>query len=881
MTPSLKTKFYIPKPRTNSISRPRLIEALHNGLQKKLTLLSSPAGFGKSTLLSQWANGFKRSVCWLSLDSEDSDLPRFLSDLITAIQTIVPEFGLGIDRVLQVPQQPNTKSLLKTLINDLTDIPKKVILVLDDYHVCDSVQVDDALTYLLEHQPAGLHLVISSREDPNLPLARLRVQDQLNELRAADLRFTQEEVTSFLQKQTGLGLSQHQISILEKRTEGWIAGLQLAAVSLSGHKNTREFIESFSGSHRFVLDYLVEEVLNQQSETIKHFLQVTSILDRFCGSLCDAVLQDASVSSQETIEYLENSNLFIIALDNSRQWYRYHHLFADILRQCLHHQVSVKSDGKNVLSELNHRASLWFEEQNLTIEAFKYGARAGDFNDALRLAEGKGIPIYYQGAAVPVINWLRSLSSSELNSDPRLLVMYASALLANGRNSEVESKLLAAEAVLEPIGSEINHQDLKGQIATQRALLAAPYYQADSLLKYSRQALKNLDAENLTSRAIANWTLGFAYQLTGNTKAAGEAYYTAVSIARQTGNLFVDILASTGLGLIQEADLKLSLAVKTYQQIVDSVGEPALPTTCEAYLGLARIRYERNEIEWAEKTVLTSIQLAQQIEHADTFVAGQLLLIKIYLTQGKTTAASELLKAVEESVRENQFNEQIPDVAAAKVDILLIQENQKAAALVADSHDLPLCKARIAMNQGDAERAFGILTNEFNIAEEKNEPTKQLHALILLALALWKKGEKQPALNRLSKAMDLAEPAGILRSFADKGLAMLPLLNEAMKKEVRPDYTGSLLEVFAKNASNIKQESSEIKSSPHSLLEPLSKRELEILRLVAQGLSNQEIGQQLFIALDTVKGHNRNLFAKLGVQRRTEAVSRAHELGII
>ena len=391
----LATKLYIPPSRQRVVLRPRLVERLNEGLAagNKLTLVSAPAGFGKTTLVSEWVAGCGRPAAWLSLDEGDSDPSRFLTYLIAALQTVAPGIGEGVLTVLQSPQPPPLESTLTALLNDITTIPSDVVLVLDDYHVLDARPVDDALAFLVEHLPPQVHLVIATREDPALPLARLRARGQLTELRAADLRFTPSEAADFLNQVMGLDLTAEDIAALDTRTEGWIAGLQLAAISLQGRDDVAGFIESFAGSHHFVLDYLVEEVLQRQPESVQTFLLRTSILDRLCGPLCDAVLPDASASGQETLEYLERANLFIVPLDNERRWYRYHHLFAELLRQRLHQSLaSSGGDEGRSMAEYHIRASQWYEDNALEIEAFHHAAAANDIERAERLIMVGGSP---------------------------------------------------------------------------------------------------------------------------------------------------------------------------------------------------------------------------------------------------------------------------------------------------------------------------------------------------------------------------------------------------------------------------------------------------------------------------------------------------------
>ena len=429
--PILATKLYIPPSRRSVVLRPRLVERLNDGLAagNRLTLVSAPAGFGKTTLVGEWVAGCGRPVAWLSLDEGDSDPSRFLTYLIAALQTVAPGIGEGVLTVLQSPQPPPLESTLTALLNDVTAIPSDVVLVLDDYHVLDAKPVDDALAFLVEHLPPQLHLVIATREDPALPLARLRARGQLTELRAADLRFTPDEAAEFLNQVMGLDLSAEEIAALDARTEGWIAGLQLAAISLQGRADAAGFIASFAGSHRFVLDYLVEEVLQRQPEPVQTFLLRTSILDRLCGPLCDAVLLDASASGQETLEYLDRANLFIVPLDTERRWYRYHHLFADLLRQ-RRQQSAVSSGGED---EDHLRASEWFEANGLEIEAFEHAAAGHDVERAERLIEGRGMPLHFRGALVPILHWLESLPTTALDARPSLWVTYARCCSARAR----------------------------------------------------------------------------------------------------------------------------------------------------------------------------------------------------------------------------------------------------------------------------------------------------------------------------------------------------------------------------------------------------------------------------------------------------------------
>jgi LuxR family maltose regulon positive regulatory protein len=881
--PILATKLYIPSLRSKIVLRPRLIERLNEGLHHKLILISAPAGFGKTTLVSEWLAGCQRPVAWLSLDEGDNDPARFLTYLVAALQTISANIGVGILNGLQSPQPPSTESILTTLLNEIAAIPNNFILVLDDYHVIDSKPVDEALTFLLKHLPPQMHLVIATREDPPLPLARLRARGQLTELRAADLRFTPSEAAEFLNQIMGLNLSEEDIAALETRTEGWIAGLQFAALSMQGHQDTASFIKSFTGSHHFVLDYLIEEVLQQQSESIQTFLLRTSILDRLCGPLCDAVLGSPSASGQETMEYLERANLFIVPLDNERCWYRYHHLFAELLRQRLHQSASSGNEEGGV-AEYHIRASQWYEDNGLELEAFQHAAAANDVERAERLIEGKGIPLHVRGALVPVLNWLASLPKTVLDARPSLGVMYATLALMAGQTTGVEEKLCAAEAALaaalqgaEPVGKT---RDLIGQIAAARATMALTRYQPEAMITQAHRALEYLHPDNLSSRVRAIWTLGFAYQVQGDRAAARQAYTEAVAISQASGNIRFTIVAKISLAVIQEFENHLYQAVETYRGGLQLAGDHPQPFENEAHLGLARILYEWNDLEAAEKHGQQSLQLARQFDSViDRFVICEIFLARLKLAQGDVPGAAAMLAETEQSVRQNNFVQRIPEIAAAQVLVLLRQGDLAAAAHLAQTKDLPFSQARVYLAQGNPSAALAVLEPLRRQMEAKGWVDERLKVMVLQSVALHVNGQKEKAVQLLGDVLKLAEPDGFIRIFVDEGPPMAQLLSEAASLGVMPDYIGKLLAAFKAEKQKIEDKPDLSPVQPRNEL--LSQRELEVLQLIAQGLSNQEIGERLFLALDTVKGHNRRIYDKLQVQSRTEAIARARELGLL
>jgi len=880
-TPILATKLYIPPLRPHVVSRPRLLERLNEGLHHNLILISAPAGFGKTTLISEWVEGIERPAAWLSLDEGDNDPARFLMYLVAALQTLAASIGEGVLGVLQSPQPPPTEAILTALLNDITTIRDHFVLVLDDYHVLAAQPVDRALTYLVEHLPPHMHLVIATREDPQLPLARLRAGGQMTEVRATDLRFTHSEAAAFLNQVMGLTLSAQDITRLSTRTEGWIAGLQLAALSLQGQQDATSFITSFTGSHHFVLDYLVEEVLGQQSESVQTFLLRTSILDRMSGPLCDAVVLDPSASGRATLEYLERANLFIVPLDNERRWYRYHHLFADLLRQRLQQSIaSSTEDERGGVAELHKHASQWYEDHGLEIEAFHHAVAAKDVERAERLMEGKGIPLHFRGAVTAILDWLESLPKTVLDTRPWLWARYASLLLVNGQTTGVEEKLQAAESALQGTEADDKTRNLVGQIAAARATLALTRYQVEPMLAQSRRALEYLHPNNLSSRATAHWTLGFAHLLQGDRAAARRALTSAISLSQASGDIFTTILATIGLGNIQEVDNQLSLAAETYRRVLQLAGDQPLQIIYEAHLGLARVLYEWNDLEAAQQHGRQSLHLARQYERGiDRFVLCEVLLARLQLAQGDVAGAAALLAEAGQTARQQNFVYRLPDVAAAQVLTLLHQGHLAAAAHLAHLHELPISQARVYLAQGDTSAALAVLGSWRQKMEARGWEDERLKVMVLQAVALEAHGEQDQAVHLLCDALALAEPGGFIRLFVDEGRPMAHLLSEAAAYGRMPDYIGKLLAVCEAEEQKSEDTSSRLPAQP--MIEPLSARELEVLHLMAQGLSNQEMSERLFLALDTVKGHNRKIFGKLQVQRRTEAVARARELGLL
>ncbi len=934
----LATKLFMPPLRPVRVLRANLIGRLNEGLYRKLTLISAPAGFGKTTLVSEWVDALQtydyegreveNRIGWLSIDEGDNDPVRFLAYLVTAIRQVEgidATFGKGALSMFQSPRPPPMGTILTSLINKLAVIPLRIVLVLDDYHRIDSHAIHEVVGFLLENNPPQLHMVLVTREDPPLPLSRLRTRGQLTELRAADLRFTSAEAAEFLNRVMDLNLSAEEIALLETRTEGWIAGLQLAAISLQGGQDTQGFIQSFSGSHRLVLDYLMHEVLGRQPDAIQRFLLQTAILDRLTGSLCDALT--GREDGQTILEKLERANLFLVPLDEERRWYRYHHLFAGLMRKRLR-QDTTKFFGDEMVgtTELHRRAMLWYEDNGLELEAFHHAVAAGDTENAARLVEGDEMPLHLRGGLVPVLKWLDSLPATIFETRPVLWVIYASALLYAGRLSGVEEKLQAAEAALE--GAELNDrmnflvgltastraalsaitvagqpsgveqklqnaeavlqdteeeeksQGLVDMVSPRRAIFAIEQDQVETVIFQARRALAHLHPHQLDIRLSMTWLLGVSYQLRGDLTAAGQMYSEAITMGRTLGKPLITIPATIGLGNVQEAQNQLFLAAETYRRGLKLAGDQPLPVAAEACLGLARIHYEWNDLESAQHHWKQSTELARKLDITAQIVSCDVFLARLRLAQGQAAEAAEILAHAEHFVRQHDLGRQTPEVAAAQVLTALRRGHLATAVLLVQQHNLPLNRARVHLAQGDPDAALEVLAALRREVEARDWADERLKALVLQSVALQALGDQAAALELLGEAVTLAEPGGFVRIFLDEGVPVARLLDKVQARGMAPDYIHRILAASPAPES----QDSDLTSSQAAnleLIEPLSDRELEVLELIAAGLTNREVASRLYLSLHTIKVHNRNIYGKLGVKNRTEAAAKGRTLGIL
>jgi len=878
-----------------------LIERLNEGLHRKLTLISAPAGFGKTTLLSEWIAGAKRPVAWVSLDKGDNDATRLWTYFVAALQTIQSDIGEAALAMLQSPgvagatTPPPIEAILTTLINEIAEGPEALALVLDDYHLVEAQPIHEALAFLLDHLPSQMHLVIATRADPPLPLSRLRGRGLLTELRTADLRFTPDEAAAFLNQVMGLGLSAEDVAALETRTEGWIVGLQMAALWLQGRDSERiaHFVSAFTGSHRYILDYLTDEVLLQQPESVRTFLLQTAILDRLTGPLCDAVT--GRDGSQEMLERLDAANLFIIPLDDERRWYRYHHLFADLLRKRL------SQTQPDLLPALHRRASEWYEKNGLIAEAVSYALQARDVQRAARLVGGTGLAMLEHGDLRVVERWLDTLVDEEVRSEPWLCIARAWISAFTTRLDAVEPllhKVEQAAAGREPTStgrtlSESEWQHLCGHIAAVRACVAL--LQGDRLrtAELIQDALELLPADDAMTRAWAAMVLGLNLHQRGDVEGADQALSEAVAISRATGDSHVAVLVLCNVAAVQIERGQLRKAgdsLRDALQVADAYAGRAgrkLPVSAYAHLTLGSLLLEWNDLEAALGHLQEGIRLSNRWGEPLRLTGAYLHLANLLQARGDAQGALEAIHQAKQTAGHLSpwLTARVTMVEAL---ICLRQGDTATAFRWADSHPdaatryfgphghwyACLVRAQIDLARGRPDKVLDLLKQVWQEAQGPAGKDALIGSLVLQAIALQAKPDQ--ALAALERALSLAEPEGYVRTFVDAGAPMAALLRIAASRGiaaapgVAQDYVGKLLAAFGEVASP---------SAP--LIEPLSERELEVLRLLAAGLSNREIAAELFLAVGTVKKHTSNIYGKLNVHKRTQAVARAKELGLV
>jgi LuxR family maltose regulon positive regulatory protein len=874
--PLLATKLYIPPPRPDLVPRPRLVQRLNEGLRlgQQLTLLSAPAGSGKTTLISEWFAALRSDpyheqpienrTAWLSLDQEDNEPARFWMYFVAALRTVNEGLGVSAQQMLQAPQRPSMPLVMTGLLNDIAALPSRIILVLDDFHLISAETILDGLAFLLEHQPRQLHLVLSTRADPPLPIVRLRARSQLTEVRVDDLAFTVDEAITFLNERMGLGLSLAEVKTLESRTEGWAVGLQLAAMSMQGHVDRRGFIAAFAGSHHLILEYLTEEVLHRQPESIQHFLLQTSILDRLCGPLCDTVTGQSD--SGTTLSHLQRKNLFAVPLDDEHHWYRYHHLFADLLRRRLEQETSPEQ-----VAVLHSRASAWHEQNGMVDEAVKYALKAQDLERVAHLAEQATQASVLDSRLTMLLYWLEMLPEEVLRAHLRLQIYRAWALYMNGHLTRAQKMLQESQEALEGL---------------------PPSPENDAL----REELTPL----LTTIGLV--AQGFMCSVNNQLEEAVQTCKKARAMALEAGYVFLAAQATEGLALTRYHQGQLRASAECCRQVIalseQSSGSawPAAPAPLAAsgYVELAGVYMEWNDLDTAADLLDKALDLCRQVGITQTLSETYVAQSRLKQARGDIDGAVQVLREAKRVSRiEGAYSLANFRLATqqARLNLLVKKPNevihwvrQLETAFAPGEAGMPLpmssreiiqtLLARAYLARGEAQKALAVLKPLLPPAEAAGGLLRVVEICLLKALAFQALGDVPAALVSLERALTLAEPEGYVRLFLDEGPPAARLLYRAAERGIHPAYTGRLLAAFPEAPSRLPPSSS-------SIIEPLTERERQILQLIAEGMTNKEIARKLVLSVGTVKVHAHNIYGKLNVSGRTQALAKARELGLL
>jgi LuxR family maltose regulon positive regulatory protein len=921
-TPLLQTKLYVPPTQPELVSRLRLVERLNEGLRYKLALVSAPAGFGKTTLVAEWVGGIGRPVGWLSLDKDDNNPARFWRYVVAALQTVEPAIGGVVMTALQSQESLRFDQLVTSLINDVAEHSTPLALVLDDYHVIEDDTIHHSLDFMLDHSPPQLHVVIITRADPPLSLPRRRGRAEVTEVRAADLSFTRDEAAAFLNTCMNLALSLDDVAALEERTEGWIVGLQMAALSLQGRSDKRDFVKAFAGDNRYVGDYLVEEVLHRQPEYVQDFLLRTSILERLCGSLCDAVLcrsaeeqkrGEFSTSGQEILEHLDRARLFLVPLDDRRKWYRYHHLFADLLRNRLRRSIEAGD-----VAALHLRASAWYEREGSVSEAVSHALASGDEQYAADLVVRHWQDMFHRGDQGPLREWIEALPERVVRADPALGIAYALAIRCSptapqdgteywkGWTRSIEKALADQQANAKDAGSIADNDVLAGYLA----MLHAWDFGHDPVDDLER-ALQRFAEADPRLRSFLSLELGFARRARRDEEGAARAFAQAGRLAETCGVIrtvatvaCIQAGAARLEGRLREAAAILAKALRTVSS-PDGKGLVASGTGA-LEVDLAAISLEWDDLAEAERRLATGLPLVTLTGNGDWERRGYITLARLRQAQGDAAAAVEAIERMERTV-----SSAAPYVAAQRVRYWLAltegtprfleqatqwartidlneREVEKDAWPYDDRHDVEqfalarvlIAQRRARRSEPDLQPVLGFLQRKLDGAEASDWVERAIEVWILRALALQAQGDVAQAVASLERALVLAGPGGYVRVFVEEGAPMARLLYAAAERGVEQEYVGRLLAAFP-DAILSPAEHARTARLKAEMVEPLSKREIEVLSLIAEGLSNRQVAQRLVISPNTVRVHTAKIYSKLGVTNRTQAVTKARGLGIL
>jgi LuxR family maltose regulon positive regulatory protein len=877
----LATKLGIPPASQHAVQRPRLIDRLERDIPHyKLVLLSTPAGYGKTTLLAQWARSSRIPVAWLSLSDEDNDIERFFRYLVTAWEAVRPSVRESALGLLLDSKAPDLDTVLAWFINVANDLPDHLAFVLDDFHLIDESGIDNALAFLVDHLPAKVHFVFAGREAPRLPLARYRARQELLELRSDDLHFRLDETTDFLNRQMGLELGPAEIESLQARLEGWIAGIQLAALTLP-HRDRGDAFD-VRGTHRYIADYLSEDVLAQRPRHVQRFLLQTSILDRLNGSLCDAVT--GKNDGARMLEQLERENLFLVPLDDRREWYRYHRLFADFLRAELGRR---HPEG---IHRLHGQAARWFHEHAEAELAFRHAVDGRDIELVVDVAEDYLFSKIVGGELRDVQRWLSWIPTEWDLLYPEVGIYRAALALATGSFDDCTRRLNQIE---QQLANDESGKCRAASVPALRCFMACFQNDLPSAEIYADQALQALPLDDFNFRPGIYGALGDTYRRNGYWKEAEEWYLKlldyghARAFRAESAHLF---------GALADLDLRrgrLRSAAGYWKKAQAAIEEPdnrgtySLPVIGWVYVRLADLLYEWNELAEAERYLARGLERAELAGDVRTLIAGHLVAGRLKLTAGDMAAATESLELVRPLLESAPFPDWASRFERLQLELWLAQGKLRTAANWADERPpadtlqgqeeaelLRLAMTRVQIIKGDDQslgEALTLLHSLAQAAEAEGRMGIQIEALALRALAHWRRGDRPSALMSLERALRLAESEDYTRLFADLGASMARLLQHARSRAVMPEYVGRLLAAFG--AVDVPGQS--------TLTEPLTKREHEILALLAAGLTNQEIADQLVISPQTVKKHTGNIYGKLGARNRTEAVTLARDLDLL
>ena len=884
-----------------------MLKKLNDGINKKLSLLSAPPGFGKTTLLSEWIHKKKHPAAWFSIDERDNDPISFLTYMIAALQTLNRNWGVPALEMIQSPQVPSFESVIITLAGSLTPLPKNVVLVLDDYHLIQAQSVHDILGLILDALPPEMHLILASRSDPPLPLSRIRSQNQLTELRTGDLSFTSDEIMQYFKEKLNADLSIEDIALLESRTEGWITGLQLAALSMQGRKDLSAFVTKFSGDNRYIVDYLMEEVLHRQPEHIRNFLRQTSILDPLSGPLCDAVTKQKN--SQQTLDMLEKSNLFIFALDNDRYWYRYHRLFADSLSQRLQHR-----EGENV-PELHRRASDWYDEHGLKYEAVDHALAAQDYDRAAFLLEDMAETVWDRGQQVKLARWFGHLPERLISKRPQLCVFYARSLVMSGRQKEAEQCLASAEEILESSSEEIveilpdgtkfrhvfNREEMLGKVSAARALMAMYRGDVENVIEHAYHALVLLPEENLTWRGVVETMLGMAHGWAGDGDMvkAEKAFSSALSTIEKAGNTSFYIFAGLALAGIYTYLGRLQAAENLCRRLLKLAEDAGMSRTGNAaslHSVLGGILCERNDLEAGIPMIKKGLELAKLSHDLIALQSIRLNWIRVLILIKDYPKALHFIDEITKDSKNIDLPPWMSHVVAAyqaRIWIELghsdlweqwiedrgISTGDKLSCRTEPEH---VVLARILIARDRPEDADRLLEGLIKNAEKGRRIASIMEMRLVRVKALYAQAKIDETILELELALSLGEKAGFIHVFTLEGKIIARLLSKILedKKLAKTDrdvpcsrdYIAEILDAF---------EGAKPRQTADGLIESLSDREIEVLKLIAAGFTNQEIAERLFISLNTVRTHTKNINSKLDVHSRTQATARAKKLGLI